>query len=86
MAPITFTEKRNEILRALTDLGFIMTSDSLSQAEYVLIDGFVNQPIQSELSGDFVVGGPTIPLVMLLRTRTKEIVYIPLKALINVNI
>jgi len=31
-----------------------------------LIDGFVNQPFSMELSNSVIIGGPTIPMVILL--------------------
>lgn len=47
-----------------------------------LIDGFVNQPIQSELTGAFVVWWPTIPMIMLIGNESWKIYFFALKALL----
>lgn len=47
-----------------------------------LIDGFVNQPISLELSGSFVIGGPTVPMVMIVGNNTGRIYFFALKALL----
>ena len=46
-----------------------------------LVDGFVNQPVSMELSGSFILGGPTIPMVMLVGNKTGRIYFFALKAL-----
>lgn len=47
-----------------------------------LVDGFVNQPISMELSGSFILGGPTIPMVMIVGNKTGRIYLFALKALL----
>lgn len=47
-----------------------------------LVDGFFNQPVSKELSGSFIIGGPTIPMVMIVGNKTGRIYFLALKALI----
>jgi len=47
-----------------------------------IIDGFVNQPLSTELSGSFVIGGPSIPMIMLVGNESGRIYYFALKAIL----
>ena len=47
-----------------------------------LVDGFVNQPLSMELSGSFIIGGPTIPMVMIVGNNTGRIHFFAIKALL----
>jgi hypothetical protein len=48
-----------------------------------LIDGFVNQPFGKALSNSIVIGGPIIPMVMLLGKDTGRIYFFALKAILK---
>lgn len=77
MEKIKFEEYKEKIIEALK------TKSNLGIPEPVtLIDGFVNQPIQKELSGAFVVGGPAIPMIMLLGNTSGRIYFFALKAIL----
>jgi hypothetical protein len=77
MESIKFEEYKQKIIAALG------AKDNLGITESVtLIDGFVNQPIQNELSGAFMVGGPAIPMIMLLGNNSGHIYYFALKAVL----
>ena len=59
-------------------------SEKLQISEPVtLVDGFLNEPFSKELSNSFVVGGPTIPMVMLVGNESGKIYFFALKALIK---
>ena len=48
-----------------------------------LVNGFVNQPINMELTSSLVVGGPTIPMIMLFGKQSGRIYYFALKAILK---
>lgn len=51
-----------------------------------LIDGFINQPYNMELSNNLIIGGPTIPMIMLLGKKTGKIYFFALKAILKENL
>ena len=52
-----------------------------------LVDGFMNTPIQNELSWNFVVWGPSIPMIAIVCNNCGHVQYYALKALLpNENI
>ncbi len=83
MATIKFSDYKEEILKALNEK---VSSHGILEPTS-LIDGFINQPIQKELTGAFVVGGPTIPMVAVVGNNSGKIYYFALKALLpNIEI
>lgn len=78
MSLLKFSEIKPKLINALQS-----KSAQLGVNEPVtLVDGFVNQPFQSELSGSFVIGGPTIPMVMLVGNNTGRVYFFALKVLL----
>lgn len=77
MNPIKFEEYKQQILDSLKAKGNLGISEPVS-----LIEGFVNQPLQKELSGTFNLGGPAIPIVMLLGNNSGRIYYFALKVIL----
>jgi len=77
MEKITFSEYKQKIITAISAKGNLGIAEPTT-----LVDGFVNQPIQSEFTGAFIVGGPAIPMVMLLGTNSGRIYYFALKAIL----
>jgi len=74
---LKFLEYKEKITKALNDKG-----TSLGIQEPVnLIDGFINQPIYNELTGSFVIGGPTIPMIAVVGN-SGRIYFFALKALL----
>jgi hypothetical protein len=47
-----------------------------------LIDGFISQPLSLEISNAFVIGGPTIPMVMIVGNVTGRITFLAVKILL----
>lgn len=82
---IKFSEIKNDLIIALNKK---LKSNKLHLSEKVtIIDGFINQPISMELSGSFVIGGPAIPMIMLIGDESGRIYYFALKAILpNVGI
>lgn len=76
MEPIKFDDYKQKIIDALRAKGNLGISEPVT-----LVDGFVNQPIQSELSSSLNIGGPAIPMIMLLGNNSGRIYYFALKAL-----
>ncbi|HAU0185367.1 hypothetical protein SC810_00065 [Legionella pneumophila serogroup 1] len=75
---IKFTDYREKIIQELNNKKvFWGINEPVS-----LIDGFINQPIQQELSGNIVIGGPTIPMVAVVGNNSGRIYYFALKALL----
>ena len=48
-----------------------------------LIEGFANQPLSSKISNSIVIGGPTIPMIMLLGKDTGRMYLFALKAILK---
>lgn len=49
---------------------------------FILLDGFINMPLQKEMVGSFVIGGPTVPGVAVVGKSTGIIYTFALKILI----
>jgi ribosomal protein S27AE len=68
MAYVTGTglteEQKQQIIKALNDRGVSQPCPRCGNRSFSLIDGYFNQPVQPELSGGLVIGGPTIPSVV----------------------
>lgn len=61
---IKFAEIKSNLL---AELNSRIASGRLKFPEKVdIVDGFVNQLLSMELSGSFVLGGPSIPMIMLI--------------------
>lgn len=77
---IKFLDIKDRLLQALN---FKIGQNMLHIKEQVtIVDGFVTQPLSMELSGSFVLGGPSVPAVMLVGNDSGRIYYFALKALL----
>jgi hypothetical protein len=73
---ISFEELRPKILSSLK-------SKPLELKEpLTLIDGFLIGTFSTEISSVVTLGGPTIPMVMLLGDHTKQVYFFPLKSIL----
>lgn len=77
---ITFEDIKSDILLALQD-----KAKALGEPVN-LVEGFISGPFSSELSNSTVLGGATIPMVMLVGKESGRIYFFALKALINIEI
>lgn len=78
MEPLKFSDYKEELIKALN----ARVSDHGITEPTTLIDGFINQPLQTEFTGGFVVGGPAIPMVAVAGNKSGRIYYFALKALL----
>lgn len=82
MKPIKFEDYKSRIEESITNKGFSIFGAKNPQGNYVLLEKFINQPLQDEISGNFIVGGPSIPMVAIIDLKTGEIKFIALKLII----
>lgn len=81
MNPLKFAELKPKIEQALNQRLALSTGPKDPQG-FTLIDGFFTQPIQTELSANFTIGGPSITLVAIVGNSTGVTHYFALKALL----
>ena len=87
MEPLKFGNYKSEIIGALNAKRKEAKCTSCGEAKWVVVDGFINQPFQKELSASFVIGGPSIPIVAVVCNNCGLINYYALKALLpDINI
>ena len=77
---IKFEENKDKIKKAIGEK--LKNSPVPGEAGFTLIEGFFNQPFQKELTGSFMIGGPTLPMVALVGNTTGRVYYFALKALL----
>lgn len=77
MEKIIFENYKSKIITALKQKGDLKISEPVT-----LIDGFVNQPLQGEISGSITIGGPSIPMIMLIGNNSGRIYFFALKAIL----
>ena len=82
MEPIKFEDYKGRIIQALTDKGFSFYNENTNSGDYLILDNFINQPIQKEMSGNLVIGGPTLPMVAIVNRISGEVKFIALKLII----
>jgi hypothetical protein len=76
---IRFEDIKQDILNALEDR---IASEKIDiKGTVSLFDGFISQPFSTKLSNSFIIGGPTIPMIMLVGDESGQIYFIALKAL-----
>jgi hypothetical protein len=67
--PPQFSEEhKNEIIRRLRDKGVRGECPMCGHKNFALAEGYFNHPIQTQLGGGLVLGGPTIPTVAIICT------------------
>lgn len=77
---IVFTDIKQDLLNVLNQK--ISTSAIKFSEKVNIIDGFLNQPLTFEISPSFVIGGPSIPMIILAGETTGQIHFFALKALL----
>ncbi len=48
-----------------------------------LVEGFLNEPFSKELSTSIMIGGPTVPMIMLVGNESGKVYLFALKALLK---
>ncbi len=61
-------EQKDKIIKALMERGARAPCPRCGNQSFTLLDGLFNQPLQTEL-GNIVLGGPSIPSVVVVCTR-----------------
>lgn len=64
MSDLTEAQKQ-EIIAALEKAGAKLPCPRCDNRNFTLLDGYFNQPVQTELAG-LVLGGPTVPSVVVV--------------------
>ncbi len=78
---IKFSDIKPTVVKALEEK---IRNNKLHISESVtIVDGFVNQTLSTELSGSFVIGGPAVPMIMLIGDDSGRVYYFALKALLS---
>lgn len=81
MKKVTFESIKQEIQNALSQKlkGVPFAGETTG---FTLVDGFINAPLQQEIGGSLVIGGPAVPMVAIVGNSTGRIYYFALKALL----
>ena len=82
MTNIRFSDYKDRIISALEARGYSFRGSDITLPKYSIIDSFINQPIQSEISGNVIIGGPSLPMVMIIENATGRLEFFALKALL----
>jgi len=61
-------EEKQRIIKALEEHGASLPCPRCGNQQFTLLDGYFNQTIQTELKG-MVIGGPSVPSVVVVCTR-----------------
>ena len=78
MKKVVFSELKNEILEALNKV----IADAGITEKVGLVDGFLNDPVTHELTDSLVIGGPRVPMVMLIGEKSGRVYLFALKILL----
>jgi hypothetical protein len=76
---VEFEKIKNELQQAIAKS---LQQDNLHPHDFILLDGFFNQPFQNELSTKIVLGGKTVPMVAVIKQATGQLLFYALKALL----
>jgi hypothetical protein len=78
MKKLLFADIKQELLEVLEKL----LQDTDIKEKVGLVDGFVNDPVSNELTDALVIGGPRVPMVMLVGEKTGRVYLFALKVLL----
>lgn len=82
MQSIKFEDYKQQIVEALDRNLKSSASPFVGENGFTLIDGFFSQPFQKEMSGNFVIGGPALPMVAIVGNTTGRVYFFALKILL----
>ena len=80
MANIKFEDYKAQILTSIDQK--LRLKPITGEAGFTLVEGFIMQPLNKEISGSIIIGGTTIPLVAIVGNTSGRMYYFALKALI----
>ena len=61
-------DEKQRIIQALEERGAKLPCPRCGNQQFTLVDGYFNQTVQTELKG-MVIGGPSVPSVVVVCTR-----------------
>jgi len=76
---LKFEDYKEKIIEALNKKG---VKCSCGHTNFILVESFINQPIQKELTGALIVGGPTLPMIAVVCKNCGMVQFYALKALL----
>ncbi len=79
MKPIRFIEIKNNLLKAIEEK--LKVNPIPNENGFTIIEGFITTSLQSEISGNFILGGPSIPTVAIVGNTSGRIYTFALKIL-----
>ncbi|HLD31318.1 MAG TPA: hypothetical protein VJB37_00250 [Patescibacteria group bacterium] len=79
MNPIKFSDYKQRITDTIQ--ARLQVAPIAGENGFTLVEGFIMQPLSNEVSGNIVIGGPTIPLVAIVGNTSGRMYYFALKAL-----
>ena len=80
MTTKSFEELKPRIQKAIE--AKLKGSPIAGEDDFILVDGFFMLGFQKEISGSFVIGGPSVPAVAIVGKTTGRIYYFALKVLL----
>ena len=78
-------EIKNEIAEKLNEKKAILPCQRCGQSNFSVLDGFVNLPLSEEISGNVIIGGPSIPCAVIACNNCGNLSYHALGALGMLN-
>jgi hypothetical protein len=78
MESVKFADIKNQLCDVLEE----RIKDLGAKEKFTLIEGFFNQPIQNEISGNIMIGGPTVPMVAIVGNQSGRMYLFALKILL----
>lgn len=75
---IKFEDIKEDLLKALKEKGpRLGINESVT-----IINGFISQPVHNEMTGAFIIGGPTIPMIAVVGDNSGRMYFFALRALL----
>ena len=78
MNKIVFADIKQDILTALKNL----PKEAGIIEQVGLVDGFINNPLSRELTDSIIIGGPSVPMILLVGEKTGRVYLFALKVLL----
>ena len=92
MNSIRFQDYKDQIISALEGKGYSFTAQARTVASlispvsatppYSLVESFINQPVQNEISKSIMIGGPSLPMIAIIDNTKGRLEFFALKAIL----
>jgi len=76
---------KNEIAKKLNEKGAVLPCQRCGKQNFSLLDGFVNLPLSQEISGNVIIGGPSVPCAVIACNNCGNLSYHALGAIGMLN-